>query len=569
MTVLLDFIAERTIDALVDRLLARRPSGAVEAWLFEDTPTRRAAEAKLADAGITARMRSAYKPLVHFLTEEAPPIIKTIDVRYPISPNASQKRFLLEAFPLAGMVDGATLTFAGEATNDLTYRVTLDGEMFEVFAPNRVHTDHCGDPQLSPTGWLRIPADGIDEPITTDFEQVYARAMDAIATFDFGTTAPLFDELNIRVTLPARDEKLPVGEEAISLAEAMHEDLYFSVMEIFQARLGSGRSDRRARPGHIVPQVGRAEGPPSVRIETRPLYQAEASVPFQPLAAATHPLGVDQIRAEIAALGREPITARSRAGRALPGAYKPGTDLGVIITSGQHANETTGIVGAVRGAQLLNQRPEAHFAVTPLENPDGYALHHRLRAEHPNHMHHAARYTGLGDDVESRGAEPIFESLIRREQLSRMDARLHLNLHGYPAHEWTRPLSGYLPQGFELWTLPKGFFLVMRCHKEYSELAEKLLIATTEKLAEVPGLVDYNARQIALYTAHVGPPSTFRVVNGFPITVSSDVTYDVPMTLISEFPDETIYGEEFILGHTAQTATVIAAYDAYQALATG
>lgn len=568
MTVILDFTAERTIEALVARLIANKPSGPVEAWLFEDSRTRRAAEARLADAGITAKIRSAYKPLVHFFSEDAPKSAGAIAVQYPVSANASAKRFALEAYPLAGMVEGA-LDMTPVESNDLTYRVVIDGVTHDVFAPNRVHTDHCGDTQLSPTGWLRILADGIDEPIFTDFEQVYAKAMEAIAAHDFGTSAPLFGELNLRVSLPAQDEKLPVHDEAISLAEAMHEDLYFSVMEIFQTRLGSGRSDYHGRPGQIVPQVGRAEGPMSIRVETRPLYTAEASVPFQALATATHPLGVEQIWAEIRGLGREPIAAPSRAGRVLPAAYKAGADLGVIITSGQHANETTGMIGAIRGAQILNQRPEAHFAVSPLENPDGYALHHRLRSEHAHHMHHAARYTALGDDVESRGTTPVFESLIRVEQQNRMNAKLHLNLHGYPSHEWTRPLSGYLPQGFELWTLPKGFFLVMRCHEDWLDIARGLTIGVTERLAEVPGLVEYNARQIELYTAHAGPPSTFEIVNGFPITVSSAVTHDVAMTLITEFPDETIYGDEFVLGHEAQAATVIAAYDIYQAMMAG
>jgi hypothetical protein len=43
----------------------------------------------------------------------------------------------------------------------------------------------------------------------------------------------------------------------------------------------------------------------------------------------------------------------------------------------------------------------------------------------------------------------------------------------------------------------------------------------------------------------------------------------VPLTLITEYPDETIYGQAFIAGHNAQTAFVLAAYDAYQALNLG
>ena len=564
MTVLLDFTANRTLTELLQRLSATPPAGPVEAWLFEDRPTRQAAEVALAERGITARIRSAYKPLVCFFLEEASPGASDIQIRYPVHPTARPARFWLEAYPLAGMLGGARLAATASTRDDLVYDVELDGILHEVFAPNRLHTDHCGDPQLSPTGWLRIPSQGVDEALFTDFEQLYDRAIAAIAGHDFGDAAPLFEELNLRVTLPARDEPLGVGDEVLSLTEAMHEDLYFSVMELFQARLGSGRADYHGRPGQIVPQVARAEAPPTIRVETRPLYTAEASVPFQPLSTATHPLGVEQIRTELAGLSGEPITAPTRAGRVLPGIYRPGTDKGVIITSGQHANETTGIIGALRAAQQLDTRPEAHFAVTPLENPDGYALHHRLRAEHPHHMHHAARYTGLGDDVESRGNDPVFESLIRREQLARMPARLHLNLHGYPSHEWTRPLSGYLPQGFELWTIPKGFFLIVRHHAGLEALADELVTRITERLVDVPGLVDYNRRQLALYTAHAGPPSAFRIINDFPVWTGSQFYHEMPLTLITEFPDETIYGEEFILGHNAQTATALAAYDIWQ-----
>ena len=48
--------------------------------------------------------------------------------------------------------------------------------------------------------------------------------------------------------------------------------------------------------------------------------------------------------------------------------------------------------------------------------------------------------------------------------------------------------------------------------------------------------------------------------------ISVDDRHDVPLTLITEYPDETIYGPEFIAGHTAQMETVIAAYDAHQKL---
>jgi hypothetical protein len=180
-------------------------------------------------------------------------------------------------------------------------------------------------------------------------------------------------------------------------------------------------------------------------------------------------------------------------------------------------------------------------------------------------MHHAARYTALGDDLEYRTEQPLYEKGIRvqAEQLS--GAKLHLNLHGYPAHEWTRPLSGYVPRNFAMWTLPKGFFLVVRHHPNWGQAAEKLTADVTEKLATIPGLLEANCQQIALFETHAGSAG-FRLVNGFPCLISSDERHGVPLTLITEYPDETIYGPAFIDGHTAQTAFVLAAYEAYQKL---
>ncbi len=130
----------------------------------------------------------------------------------------------------------------------------------------------------------------------------------------------------------------------------------------------------------------------------------------------------------------------------------------MMISAGQHANETTGIVGALRAANRLAARKGAHFTISPQENPDGYEIHKRLCVLQPHHMHHASRYTALGDDLEYRSGESLFEKAIRVEAEALTNAKLHVNLHGYPSHEWTRPLSGYVPRSFAMWTLPKGFF---------------------------------------------------------------------------------------------------------------
>jgi hypothetical protein len=116
-----------------------------------------------------------------------------------------------------------------------------------------------------------------------------------------------------------------------------------------------------------------------------------------------------------------------------------------------------------------------------------------------------------------------------------------------------------------MWTIPKGFFLIARYHTGWENEAESLLDQVTKHLGAIDGLLDYNAKQIELYERHAGETG-FRMINGFPCLVGVDDRHDVPMTLITEYPDETIYGEAYVAGHTAQMQTVLSAYDAWQTI---
>jgi hypothetical protein len=159
----------------------------------------------------------------------------------------------------------------------------------------------------------------------------------------------------------------------------------------------------------------------------------------------------------------------------------------------------------------------------------------------------------------------LLEKAIRVEAERLSGARLHVNLHGYPSHEWTRPLSGYVPRNFAMWTLPKGFFLIMRHHAGWAKQGKRLVDEVSRRLAAIPGLIEYNDAQIRLFETHAGATG-FGVVNGFPVLISTDDRHTAPLTLITEYPDETIYGKSFIDGHTAQMETVLAAYDALQTI---
>ena len=575
MTLLFESSFPRSTD-LVAELLATRKSKQADIWLFDDTATRRALETTLKAQGIAARVHSAYKPLVHYFREDvACEGLALVEISYPVHAAAPENRFLLEAYPLAALLAPAEVCFSpAPLGDDLQYGIHMkwqDGreETVRLFAPNRVHDDSIGEKALSPTGWIRT-GDGLDEVFKTDYEQLFEAAMQSMIDHDWGPDEPYFGELNITVIHPAEDEWLPMApvDALISLREALHEDFYFSLLELFQKKSGRPVGDRGLMPGQIVPEIlkGEAGEVLSVKVSLRPLTDDETAVEeAEPVEQLTTPFTAARIRKELDSIKGSPFSARSRAGRLVSACYHEGPERPIIISGGQHANEVTGAAGAMRSGLELAKRSDAHFVVSPLENPDGYQMGWRLRADNPHHMHHAARYTAFGCDLEYRSADDPYETAIRFEAERLTGAKLHVNLHGYPAHEWTRPLTGYVPRGFEMWTLPKGFFLIVRYHESWKQQAYSLIEQVTERLADNKALVDYNAQEIDLYTTHAGKPE-WPVVNGFPVMLSVDDRHRVPITLISEYPDESIYGDDFIQGHTAQMNTAVAAYDIWQSM---
>ncbi|MFC0408955.1 peptidase M14 [Roseomonas elaeocarpi] len=597
-TVLLERRFPRTLDAVLERFGDGAHGGArIEAWLFEDAPARQEAERRLGELGITARLRSAYKPLLHaFLEGEiAARPGESVLVRLP---SLVPARFRLEAYPLAALLpEGCTLRFEeGEAPD--RYEVILEGPdgaraRHEVFAPNHPRTDHLGEEVLAPCGWLRAwpaeagatpdlgaspiaggtathpaPADAgdgtgaapsEDGPLHTEFEAAFAAAMGALAARDWGPGPRLFEVLEIRVETGGIERPLPVGSEVLSTREALHEDLYFSALELFQRRAGLPLGDRRLQPGQILPEVLPGDGDTRLRVSLRgPLPERPSAPQDEPLDTIGTPLEPDRLAAETARLGGERFDATSVQGRAVPAIHHPGDGPALVISAAQHANEASGVVGALRAAAVLRDAGR-HFALIPLENPDGYALHRHLRATHAHHMHHAARYTALGDDLEAREAAPWFEKTARIEAFRRTGARLHVNLHGYPAHEWTRPLSGYVPRGFASWTVPRGFFLILRHHPGLEDAALALVQGVAERLGSVPGLLEFNRRCLALHRLHAGDGAAGPVHADIPYVLGETTRHTPPFTLITEYPDETVGGDAFRLAQEAQRAAVLAA----------
>ena len=581
MTILLDTTFERSVEAIVAQYQnTLSPGDTLTAWVFDDHAARQRAEQSLQAHSIQARFYSAYKPLVHYVIEELGerPLL-SIHIRYP-APVDAPKRFLLEAYPLAGLLgEHVVLSWEAVACQAHTalyhYELELtneDGtqEVVRVAAPNRHHLDHVGAWQLSPCGWICWQStNGHSDSsfYACDYAQLFEAAIDAITQAEWPAEQPFFEELNISVTLPCQDTRLPFGLEHISLAEGLHEELYFSLLEVYQHLAGLPLGDRSIQPGQIVPEIKtRAEAPPSLTITLRQLSTDEATADDGiTLDSAERPLSATRILAELETIEGEALHTKSRSGRKLSARYHKGQDRAVIISAAQHANEPSGIVGALRAGRDLSSQTGSHFVLSPLENPDGYRLQQRLVAEQPTHMHHAARYTAFGNDLQAQPLGGEFELAIRERAKAASGAQLHINLHGYPAHEWTRPLTGYVPRNFELWSIPKGFFLVLRYHQHWKAQAEALLERVTAHLANVPGLVAYNRRQIKAFEAHAGRLG-FAIQNDIPYLLTRDDTQLTPLQLITEYPDETIYGDDFVMAHQVQYETIMSAYQNYQSI---
>jgi hypothetical protein len=558
MTELLEIDIPRALDAIV-RDYAKAGTS-LEAWVFEDEAARRAAEARLAAMGVHARIRSAYKPLLHFFLEEIELSgLSGVTIFMPSHPLAVENRFRLEAYPLAGLLKDVALTFQ-PGKEELHYVVIAEHgnrrTEHRVFAPNQDRKNVLGEHALAPCGWIKVAGQPPGKPLRTEYETVFDAVMDAVAGFGWGKTEPFFETLEIAVETAGIEHRLPYGDECVSTREALHEDLYFSILEFFKNRSGLSAEDRGLQVGQIVPDIRAGTGATTVRVALRAGDHSTWTDIHQPLEAATRPLAPAQIAQEVEALGGTRFDLVSGQGRPVLATHIPGRGPGLLVSGGQHANETSGVVGALRAAAKLKEQGTG-FALIPQENPDGYALHGMLRRHNARHMHHAARFTALGDDLAFREQKPAGELAARLEAFRRTNAILHMNLHGYPAHEWTRPHSGYVPPRSALWMIPKGFFLIMRHHPGRQEQAERFIRKLAARVARVPGLKEFNQVHLRSFAAHAGDVP--HEVNDSIPCVIGESRFVPPFTVVAEYPDETIYGDAFQFAHTVQMATVLAA----------
>jgi hypothetical protein len=141
----------------------------------------------------------------------------------------------------------------------------------------------------------------------------------------------------------------------------------------------------------------------------------------------------------------------------------------LYLSGRQHANEVSSTNYILKLAERLAGDPSTrkyldrmNVVMHPMENPDGSALAYKLQEITPFHSLHAGRYTALGIDVgyQVGSSKPLLpEAKVRGLLNDRWKPDIHLNLHGYPSHEWVQQFSGYSPYMFRDYWIPRGWFV--------------------------------------------------------------------------------------------------------------
>lgn len=568
------------------------------------------AQEALRAKGITAQvwLRSSYKTGLFWVLEEIVPKLRRagadgIKLLYPTQTETPAWRFLQETFPLVSLVEREGLRFSAEARDDgaMGYSaIALKGSRAlwqqDCLLPLYRRTAVGGSTVWASSGqlWIKGGHRVIQERIPTDGELFWdwytGEVLPQLLELSHKGQGPFFRNLTVRAQLSEPEVPLGIAQEWASMPEALAEEVYFTTLEAFKDRMHLALDGRSLVTGRIVPIVQTAPGragwakavliengakaldvpePIALSLKEKSLGQLEAHPQLPPwqstgLDEATsspetlppRPLRPREIWQAAYGLGQRltlslEVPAFSYDGRpviALTQAIDPHKPA-LLVTAGQHANEQTGPRAALHLSEALAQQDALNWAVLPLENPDGSQLHHALMQLAPHHMHHPARYTSLGDDLQARMQQdnPRYEAAGRHWALQRLKPKVHLNLHGYPSHEWTRPFNGYVPRGFESWALPMGVLGIVVFDPNQKTAASELVVHIAKALNQNQELKQLTDAALKRREAHsFNPP--YQRVEGFPfLLIERSKSSEGLIEVITEMPDETVYGLEFEL----------------------
>jgi hypothetical protein len=198
----------------------------------------------------------------------------------------SETRWLQELYP----IDAVLARELGVADSSIVFVPTLESEpiyrvrafdaagneiLSETFTPRYVVRPFF---DLFPeyervrvtTGWLTAVADGdtlLDRRIRTDPEafwdhlqtETFARIIEYMMDVQEGRpspgNAPYFDEFRIELELSEPNNRIGVDEEVISSLEALHEDIYFETLTLFDLLGGRYGVDGLQFAGRVLPYI--------------------------------------------------------------------------------------------------------------------------------------------------------------------------------------------------------------------------------------------------------------------------------------------------------------------------
>lgn len=273
----------------------------------------------------TLRVLNAYKPGLSWLLEEVLPLLKaegciaSLEVLYQPFRSMDhalemRSRWLQEMFPGPDIL-GLALAVAPHKIKTLCrpgLKATYEVRAFD--AQGRLRLKERLSPPISrfpylprhpelgfvhpSTGGILLTQEGrtlLDKPVPTDRERFWQilqtrwlPLIEASMAERLKREAPdgqsaFWEDISVQVSIEETDLRLPLGEERICPMEALHEDVYFVLLQFFSSfaqRHGLGTS---LQLGRVVPRVKTllAGGYPSAEFRAKPLpwFQAPDEKP--------------------------------------------------------------------------------------------------------------------------------------------------------------------------------------------------------------------------------------------------------------------------------------------------
>lgn len=493
----------------------------IEIFLSEPTEVREQVKEQVEEIFDTnhVKVRSAFKPGFFWIEEEILPLLKQHDnnishimiecekdllagVELPI-------RWIQELYPVDLLIEREigilekNIHFSLVESPPSTYCLTAYNREQQIIVREKLTVPVREYPYLEKgkkvfptTGLLRIQENNkclYEKLHMTDRESFYFYYQNEVMELLYkeignieegqGFSKPLFDRIDIYVTMSEEERKLFLNEERISSMEALHEDIYFNTLDYFMLKGEQTVGKGYTAPGGVHPFVKavKAATPFAEIIAYR--WQSKSKdrwvtekIDFTKNGDARFAYLVDVKKNKSKKVAikvnkihkqrqseqiREWYPAVSYKGNTLQvlevtapmkeefhssiklSIYKPT----IFIEAGHHANEVSSTPAILELIQEIKMDvlQKANLVVLPMANPDGRELHRRMTKDNPEWKHHAARYNAVGleyRDILYQETE-FGEADVIPAVMKKWAPDVIVDGHGIPSHEWVQPFAGY------------------------------------------------------------------------------------------------------------------------------